>query len=182
MAIAQPKTYQRDWKAKSAALLMLVAGIIHFIIIPHHWEHAPAHGIAMGVTGVLEVIWAIAYWLRPSRILAQIGVILAVSMIALWAITRIAPAPFTNEAEEVDISGVLTKILEAISAAALLAVVLNAAPEAGAGWSAWRSVVSVLVISVLLAAGVYEVARAAQPLFPQLSPSAIEHMEMDEHE
>jgi len=180
MAIAQPKTYQRDWKAKSAALLMLVAGIIHFIIIPHHWEHAPAHGIAMGVTGVLEVIWAIAYWLRPSRILAQIGVILAVSMIALWAITRIAPAPFTNEAEEVDFSGVFTKVLEAISAAVLLAIVVKVAPAVGAGWAARRAVITVLLISVLLAVGIYEVARAAQPLFPQLSPPAMNHM--DDHQ
>jgi len=180
MAIAQPKTYQRDWKATGAALLMLVAGIIHFIIIPHHWEHAPAHGIAMGVIGVLEVIWAIVYWLRPSRMLAQIGVILGVSLIALWAITRIAPAPFTNEAEEVDFSGVFTKVLEAISAAALLAIVVKVAPAVGAGWAARRAVITILLISVLLAVGIYEVARAAQPLFPQLSPPAMNHM--DDHQ
>jgi hypothetical protein len=142
--------------------MMLVAGMIHFIVIPHHWEHAPAHVIAMGVIGVLEVIWAILYWLRPSRLLAQVGVILAVSLIALWAITRIAPAPFTNEAEEVDFSGVFTKTLEAISDAALPAVVVSAAPEVGADRAARRT-----VISVLLAAGVYEVARATQSLFPQ---------------
>jgi hypothetical protein len=36
--------------------------------------------------------------------LAQIGV----SLIVMWAITRITPAPFTNEVEEVDLSGVFT--------------------------------------------------------------------------
>jgi hypothetical protein len=86
--------------------------------------------------------------------LAQIGVILAVSLIALWAITSITPAPFTNEVEEVDFSGVFTKILETISAAALLAVVVSATLEVGVSRAAWRTVTIVLLISVLLAAGV----------------------------
>jgi hypothetical protein len=182
MTTAQPITYPRDWKVTCAALSMLAAGILHMLIIPHHWEHAPAHGLAMGVIGVLEVLWAIAYWLRPSRLLAQLGILLAVSMIALWVFTRIVPAPFTNEAEEVDFSGVLTKIMEAVSAVALVAVVLGTAPEAGAGRSAWRSIVSLLVVSILLAAGIYGIARLAQPFLPQLGPPPMDQMDMGNQE
>jgi len=52
--------------------------------------------------------------------LAQTGVILSVSLIALWAISRKTLAPFTNEVEGVDFSGRFTKILETSGAAALL--------------------------------------------------------------
>ena len=177
MNIAHSKTYPRSWTVNGAALLMLAAGVIHFIIIPHHWGHAPAHGIAMGVIGLLEVIWAFVYWSRPSRRVAQIGVILAVSFISLWVITRIAPAPYTNEAEEVDFSGILTQVLEAISAIILLAVAARTVPEAGGRRTTWRIILAVLLISVMLGAGVYEAARLTQPLFPQLSPSSMEHMD-----
>ena len=92
MTIAQSKVFPRARLITVPVMLMLAAGIIHFVVVPHHYEHAPAHGIALGVIGGLEVIWAAAYWLRPSRRLAQAGVLLAVSMIVLWGITRVAPA------------------------------------------------------------------------------------------
>lgn len=109
--------------------------------------------------------------------LAQVGAILAISLITLWVITRFAPAPFTNEAEEIDFSGVVTKILEAFSAAALLTVVVSAIPIDGAGRSGLKTIVTVVLISLLLTVGVYEAARAAQPLFPQLGPPAMEPMD-----
>ena len=175
MSNPQAAPYQRDWKASAAVFLMLAAGIIHLIIIPHHMEHAPAHGIALGVFGVFEIAWAVVYWLKPSRKLAQLGSILAISLIALWVITRFAPAPFTNEAEEIDFAGVISKIMEGISAILLLAVVVSTPPETGSDRTRGQTILYVLILSILLAIGIYEAAFIAQALFPQLGPPAGEH-------
>jgi len=180
MTIAQSKVFSRARLITVPVMLMLAAGIIHFVVVPHHYEHAPAHGIALGVIGGLEVIWAAAYWLRPSRRLAQAGVLLAVSMIVLWGITRVAPAPFTNAPEEVDLAGVASKLLEGISAAVLLGGLVRAGDKEEARPAVRSTIAGFLLASVMLGAVVYTAARVSQPLFPGLvSPAG--HVDDHEH-
>jgi hypothetical protein len=50
----------------SATLLMLVAGVIHLIIAPIHYEHAPAHDLFFAVAGMVQVVLGLLIWRRPS--------------------------------------------------------------------------------------------------------------------
>ena len=60
-----------------AAAAIGAAGIIHFIVAPEHWEHAPAHGLFFIVVGVIELVWAVAIVWRPTLRLMQTGALLA---------------------------------------------------------------------------------------------------------
>jgi hypothetical protein len=42
---------------RGVALLIGLAGLIHLVITPQHWAHAPAHGILFVIVGVVELIW-----------------------------------------------------------------------------------------------------------------------------
>jgi hypothetical protein len=49
-----------------AALLMAVAGIIHLVITPIHYAHAPAHGLFFALCGVIQIALGLLIWRRPS--------------------------------------------------------------------------------------------------------------------
>lgn len=165
-------TVFNDRIARGAAVALFIAGIVHFIIVPHHWGHAPAHGIFMGLIGVAEVAWAVAFWVKPSNRLAQLGLLLAAGCIALWGITRIFPAPFTHAPEEVDAGGIISKVLEFAVLAALIAVLPTLSTSKSTP-RIWRTVVSVALLAVILSFGVYGAAWASEPFFPGLAPPAM---------
>jgi hypothetical protein len=168
-----------SWISRAASLLLLFAGIIHLIIIPHHWEHAPAHGIFMGIIGVAEINWAVAFWLKPTARLAQIGIVIAIGCIVLRGITREFPAPFGHGPEEVDASGIITKVLELIPALLLIGFIRDLSqPKRDRGW---RTVIVVTLLAIFLGFGVYGVARASEPLFPWLMASETHEHEEHEH-
>jgi len=173
------------WRAgfRLAAVLFFVSGLIHLVIIPHHWAHAPAHGLAMGVIGVVQLIWAVVFWFKPGARLAQAGLALAVIFITLWAITRVLPAPFTNEAEEVDATGIITKLLEGGTALLLIAGLRRSSVRARQA-QVWQGlIVPLLLLGVFLGVGIYEAGRLSQPLFPSLmGVEDHEHMEPGAHD
>ncbi len=154
-----------------AAVLMLAAGVLHLLVIPQHWDHAPAHGIFLGVAGVVQILWAAIFWFRSSGRLATAGILLSLSLISLWVITRFLPAPFTGAPEEVDLVGVLIKVLEAASALVLALLITRLAGPGRSSERFWQTAVATVVLAVVLSVGMYEVARAAEPLFPGLVTS-----------
>jgi hypothetical protein len=170
----------RSWIAKAAAILLLLSGIIHLLIIPHHWQHAPAHGIFMGIIGVIEIIWAVVFWLKPTNILAQAGVIISVGCITLWGITRIFPAPFGQGPEEVDVSGIITKVLEGIAAIVLVIDIIQAVSSSHNRYRVWQAIIAIILLAGFLGFGAYEGARASEPFFPTLVASEThEHEELE---
>ena len=54
-----------------STIATIVAGVIHLVIIPEHWEHAPAHGIFFLVVGIVQIVWGIAIWRKPSAWMAK---------------------------------------------------------------------------------------------------------------
>jgi hypothetical protein len=46
-----------------------LAGLVHLLIVPAHYAHAPAHGIFFALAGIVQITWAVAFWRRPSVIL-----------------------------------------------------------------------------------------------------------------
>jgi hypothetical protein len=123
------------------------------------------------------VAWAVIFWRKPTRWWARVGVLLAVGFISLWVVTRIAPAPYTNEPEEVDTAGIVTKIMEGITAGLLMGTATQIATHTGSRFSAWTSFGLLLVCGILAGLLIYGLARATQPLFPQLGPPPMEPME-----
>lgn len=158
-----------------AALLIGLAGVIHIVITPQHWAHAPAHGLLFAVVGIGEIVWSIAAWRRLWPTIHQIGIAAAGWLIVLWVITRFLPAPFGHGPETVEPFGVVCKLAEGLGMIVLGVLVFGEITSKVGRREAWR-VITLLVIGALIAGFVtYGVARAAEPMFPSLGVSAEEH-------
>ncbi|MBI1800926.1 MAG: FixH family protein [Chloroflexi bacterium] len=149
----------------SAAAFIIAAGVIHLLIAPLHGAHAPAHGWFHLLSGAAQVLWGIAFWRRPSIRLMRVGVLLAGSLITLYGVTRLWPAPFTHDIEEIDLYGIATKACEGLGVAALIALMSTAAAR---GTRARRSAMAILGAALMLGLFAYGAASAAEPLFPWL--------------
>ncbi len=163
-----------------AALLIGLAGVIHIVITPQHWAHAPAHGLLFAVVGIAEIVWSVMAWRRPSATLYQIGMVAAGWLIILWVITRFLPAPFGHGPERVEPFGVVCKLAEGLGMVAIGVLILGELTSTAGRRAGWR-VISLLVIGAFIAGFVtYGVARAAEPMFPGLGASTDEHHDHDE--
>ncbi|MCQ3980642.1 MAG: hypothetical protein DPW09_45120, partial [Anaerolineae bacterium] len=47
-------------------ITIALAGLVHLLIAPAHYAHAPAHGLFFAAAGIVQCIWAVAFWRRPS--------------------------------------------------------------------------------------------------------------------
>lgn len=167
----------RIWITRGSSILLFIAGLIHLLITPQQWKQAPAHGIFLGMIGVVEIIWAVTFWLKPTIRTAQGGVIIAFACITLWAITRFFPAPFGHGPEEVDAGGIITKLLEGLTALLLIVGIIQALPFRKNGYRAGRIVISCFFIAIFVGFGIFGVVRASETLFPWLRVSVIEQQE-----
>lgn len=164
---------------RGAALLIGLAGLIHLVITPQHWAHSPAHGLLFAVVGVVEVVWAVMAWRRPSARLYSVGLVLAVGLVVLWTITRILPAPFGHGGPEpVEPYGIVCKLAETLGAIVLGVLVFGQIAATNAS-AARRAVALWVIAAVVLGFATYGVARAAEPFLPALGAPA-EHQH--EHE
>lgn len=109
-----------------AIILLCIAGSIHLLITPGHFSHAPAHGLFFGVIGVAQVVWALIAWrqrhdlLRSPRLLAT-GVALSGGVVVVWLLSHFTRTPYSEDIHAVDWSTVLTKTVELLALALLLA-------------------------------------------------------------
>jgi glucose dehydrogenase len=148
---------------------MLAAGLIHLVVIGQHWTHAPAHGIFFAIAGLLQIGWSVAFWRKKSQVLQRIGIVMVLSFVCLWALTRVLPAPFGHGPEEVDVPGLASKACEILCTVALLLPMVSVVPSPGMPRSGWRIVLLLVAISLVLTGLTYTVARAAEPLLPSLA-------------
>ncbi len=163
---------ERAW-VDSATICMIIAGLIHLYIAPLHGTHAPAHGWFHLASAVAQLVWGIAFWRKPSQSLMQFGIVLAGSLLTLYAITRFVPAPFTHDVEAVDLYGLVSKTCEALALASLTLLLRNGTTLRASRIPAWRSVALTLFSAVLLGGLTYGVANAAQPLLPWLGEAEV---------
>jgi len=77
--------------AEAAAILLSTVGALHVGAAPQHFGHSLAYGLFLLVIGLGELLWAAAFWRRPSPGLKVSGAVLAGASIVLWAITRVLP-------------------------------------------------------------------------------------------
>lgn len=162
---------QRINKPGSAAVaagLMIVAGLIHLIIVPIHWAHAPAHGLFFVIMGLVQIGWGVAFWRRPSVALYRLGMVLAGGLITLWVITRLLPAPFEHAPGTVDIYGIICKIAEFLGIGMLVALVVAGAASREMRQAAWRAVGILLIIAFISGWIAYGLGFAIEPALPWL--------------
>jgi hypothetical protein len=162
-----------------ATFAVAAAGVIHLIVAPQHYAHAPAHGIFFVVVGLAEIAWAIIFLGQPTQRVYYTGLLLTGGLLVLWAVTRIIPAPFHGHAEAVDLGGIVCKISELVGLAALLLVAAQGG-IAGLSKQAFVRLAAVAVILSLAAGALsYGIGRAAEPLFPSLFGESAEHHHED---
>jgi len=146
------------------AALLLGAAAIHFAVAPEHVREYPLYGLLFICAGVLQAGLAVALLRLRSRALAAAGVASSLGLIAVWALSRttglpVAPVPWTPEA--VGLADVSAGLLEAATAALLVADLATAGRPVAAG--RWRQPAALAAAALLTVSGVTGVLRAAAP-------------------
>jgi hypothetical protein len=176
----EQKNYKPSLVA-GAAGLMVVAGLLHLVIVPIHWAHAPIHGAFFVLMGLVQIGWGIAFWRHPSTALYRAGVLLAGGLITLWLITRFLPAPFEHEPGPVDIFGIICKIAEGLGIVTLIAIVVTGTTSGEMRRLAWRMAGILVAAAFLIGWAAYGVGLALEPVLPGLGATE-HHQEQSEHE
>ncbi|MCV7432482.1 hypothetical protein H7K31_12950 [Mycolicibacterium bacteremicum] len=128
MAIkAAPRTDSR-LAARCAALASLGAAVVHFAVVPAHWQEWPLSGAFFAVLALLQLIWARAVLVRTTVSVLAAGVVLNVGAMALWALSRTAGTPFGPHAGQPEV----------VQGADLAALLLQIYVVMGAGWIWYR--------------------------------------------
>jgi hypothetical protein len=153
----------------AAAIAIALAGLIHLVIVPQHYAHAPAHGIFFFVVGLIEIGWSILYFRSPSRRLIQIGLGLGSMLLVLWILTRSFAAPFGHGIEPVDTWAVVCKLSELLGVIALAILAYQTLGEGTARQANTRAFILAFVLGLGVALATYVAARAAEPLLPGLA-------------
>ncbi|GEM_PF-1042680 len=178
-AVAQRAPIQArpfDWSAgrrqaaTGAAVLAVLAGLLHLYIAPQHLSHL-GHGLFLALAGAAQVTWGVAFWRKPSAALLRLGVVLAGTLIALWAITRVLPAPFGHGGPgEAEAYGILSTVAEGLTLVVLLAMVLAEArsQETLEQGPTLRTFLGLLMVAGISALVLYGGGLATERAFPWL--------------
>ncbi len=141
--------------ARLAALASLGASVIHFAVVPAHWQEWIPAGLFFVTLAVLQLFWAQLVLIRTTTTVLAAGIMLNVGAIALWALSRTAGAPFGPHAGQAEL----------VQAADLCALLLQIYVVMGAAWVWYRGLhgepVSVFVSAVVLLGAVGVVGLAS---------------------
>lgn len=155
MAIKAAHRTDSRLAARCAALTSLGAAVVHFAVVPAHWQEWPLSGVFFGALAFLQLIWAQAVLVRTTTPVLAAGITLNVGAIALWALSRTAGAPFGPHAGQPEV----------VQGADLAALLLQIYVVMGAGWIWYRGLpgepVSALASAAVLLGAVSVVALAS---------------------
>lgn len=113
---------------KLAALASFGAAIIHFAVVPTHWQEWLPSGLFFVSIALFQLIWARLVLARMTTSVLAAGIMLNVGAIALWALSRTSGAPFGPHAGEPEL----------VRAADLCALLLQIYVVMAAGWVVYR--------------------------------------------
>jgi hypothetical protein len=114
--------------ARLAALASFGAAIIHFAVVPNHWQEWMPAGLFFVAIALFQLLWARVVLARPTTPVLAGGAAINVGAIGLWAVSRTAGAPFGPHAGEAEL----------VQAADLCALLLQIYVVMGAGWAIYR--------------------------------------------
>ena len=105
------------WLRPALALLSVGAAVIHFVVIPGHWDEYWGQGLFFVVAAVAQLLWAVWIIVAPSRLVYLAGAAGNAAIVVMWIVTRTAgvPAgPGGGEAEAVELADTLATLFEVI--------------------------------------------------------------------
>ena len=106
-----------------AATASVLAGIIHYMVLPAHLAEWWVYGASFTLLGMFELVWAALVYTGRDRAVLLIGLLVNLAVLVLWAVTRTTGLPFGPEpgkAEAVGISDLLGGAAEAMTVLAVL--------------------------------------------------------------
>jgi hypothetical protein len=111
-----------------AALASFGAAVIHFAVVPAHWQEWVVAGQFFALLALFQLVWAHAVLVRPTNLVLAGGVLANVGAIAVWVVSRTVGAPFGPHGGEPEL----------VQAADLCALLLQLYVVMGAGWLCYR--------------------------------------------
>jgi hypothetical protein len=109
-----------------AAACALGAGAVHLAVTPTHLAAATGYGLGLAAVGWLQIGWAVAVLVAPSRRLLLAGATLMTGAVAAWAVSRTAGPPFgwhggaPEPVTRTDVTCVALELAAVLAAAGLL--------------------------------------------------------------
>ena len=110
------------------AALSLGAGVIHFAVSGEHYELSWAHGSFFAVAAWLQLSWAVAVVVKPTRWLLAAGALLSAGILGVWAVSRVWGVPIGPDAwtpESIGWADALSSVCEFGIVALALAVLVR---------------------------------------------------------
>jgi len=85
--------FDRNALVSVAAVLSLIAGYIHLLVVPEHIKEWWGYGVFFLAVAAAQVIYAGAILFRPRRALPVIGIVGNLTLILFWLWTRVIGIP-----------------------------------------------------------------------------------------
>jgi hypothetical protein len=99
-----------------AAVLSLVAAVIHVWVMPEHFAEWWGYGLFFLVAALAQALYALIILRAPTPTVLWLGIIGNLAIIALWLVTRTIGipvfGPHAGEVEEVGTIDVVSKLIE----------------------------------------------------------------------
>ncbi len=114
--------------ARLAAISSFGAAVIHFAVMPTHWQQWTPSGLFFASIAMTQLVWALVVRVRPTVAVLAAGIVANAGAAALWALSRTVGAPFGPHAGEPEVVG----------AAGLCALLLECYVVMGAAWVWYR--------------------------------------------
>lgn len=117
---AADPAYPLTWQIIAASTVVLGAGALHFVYAPLHIGEARGQGLFFLLLGFIQVGWGATVLRVSSPRSYLVGLTIATVMPAvLYVVTRFVAAPFSEEAEGIDMIGATTFAAEGLGAVLL---------------------------------------------------------------
>jgi hypothetical protein len=146
------------------ALFSVGAAVIHFVVIPGHWDEYWGQGLFFIIAAIAQILWAVWVVAAPSRLLYLLGAVGNTAIVALWVVTRtygVPAGPGAGEREAVEFADTLATVFEVllVVGALVLARLAEARPIRWPTGALTATVVGALVVAGLTAASLMALAE-----------------------
>jgi len=153
------------------AVLSGTAGAIHLAMVPAHWASSPAEGFGFSIVGWVQIAIAVLMLAMPSRPLLRAVMLVNVSAVGAWAVSRTSGLPLGEHAGHPHAAQFVDLVCVGLELTLVcLAALWLSRPSLGRDWHGARLVVFAIVPTAVLALGTAALA----------SPSARNHVD-DSH-
>jgi hypothetical protein len=118
----------RGLAVRLAAIASLGAALVHFAVVPTHWNEWVPSGLFFVSIALFQLIWTPVVLVRTTSAVLAVGIVGNVGAAALWVLSRTVGAPLGPHAGEP----------EFVQAAGLCALLLEVYVVMGAAWVWYR--------------------------------------------